>query len=417
MFLRFRFYATLMGSLVSMSVSSVAAPTGAGPEVLPPAVSQAIEHDTPVDPALVTADNGLGFALANQLRGARPGANQILSPLSIALALDMSYSGAAGATRQAMAGALALGPGALAEPEQANAALQAKLIPADPDVQLKVANSIWTRQGVALPSFLELNRTFYGAYVGDLAGGAAAVNAWAAEATQGQITDLLPPGDVERGSDLLLVNTVCFHGNWTVPFVPGLTAPGRFTRWDGSQVDCQMMRRTGIMRYAETDQYQAAWLPYGRDRFGMVLLLPAPGVALDGLAANMDPARFQTLVKSLDGAAVALAMPKFSCATSAELKQPLTALGMGPAFDPVLADFSRMATLPQVMLAVVHKARIAVDERGTLAAAGTGVVAGATAAPGQPRTMALDRPFLLAITDLETGAVLFLGEMGDPTAS
>jgi serpin B len=231
------------------------------------------------------------------------------------------------------------------------------------------------------------------------------------------VHDDLQAGSADPGCDLLLVNTICFHGNWTVPFPPGLTAPGRFTRRDGSQVDCQMMHRTGFMRYAETAQYQAAWLSYGRDRFGMVLLLPAPGVALEALAADLDAARFRTLVQSLEGAGVDLAMPRFGCSTSAELKEPLTALGMGPAFDPALADFSRMATLPQVLLAVVHKARIAVDEQGTLAAAGTGVVAGATSVPGLPRTMVLDRPFLLAITDQETGTVLFLGEMGDPAAS
>jgi serine protease inhibitor len=84
-------------------------------------------------------------------------------------------------------------------------------------------------------------------------------------------------------------------------------------------------------------------------------------VALETLAADLDPARFRTLVQSLDGAGVDLAMPRFGCAASAELKEPLTALGIGPAFDP-----------------------------------------------------SLDRPFLLAITDQETGTVLFLGQMEDP---
>lgn len=381
---------------------------------LPSAVDRALQRGTPVDPALVAADNGLGFALANRLGAAQPASNLVCSPLSVALALDMAYAGAAGATREAMAGALRLGPVAEA-PEQANAALQAQFVPVDPEARLEVANSLWTRPGVALESFLALNRTYYGAFMGDLAGGADAVNAWAAGQTHGLVPALLGPGSDLAECDLFLANTVCFRGTWAAPFDPALSAPGRFTRRDGARVPCTFMNRTGLVGYRETDGFQAARLDYGSGRYGMLLLLPAPGVALEVLAAYLDPDSFKALAGALEPRAVQLVLPRFSCSYSGQLRGPLTDLGMGPAFDPAQADFSAMAAVPQAILAVAHTARIAVDERGTLAVAGTGLGMAPTSVLADPRPMVLDRPFLLAITDRVTGSVLFLGRVLDPS--
>lgn len=56
------------------------------------------------------------------------------------------------------------------------------------------------------------------------------------------------------------------------------------------------------------------------------------------------------------------------------------------------------------------------DETGTEAAAVTGVEAGETSAPADPFEFVADRPFLYAIRHRETGAVLFLGQVTDPTA-
>ena len=408
----------LLGLLTLMEGCTSQGPAPApGPSSgLPPAVSRALLQRTPVDPALVAADDGLGFRLMNDLRLAKPGSNLVLSPLSLGLALDMAYAGAAGETRKAMTTALQLGPVAGAGPEEANAALQASLAPTDPGARLRVANSLWTRQGVPLPSFLALNETYYGAYVGDLAAAPAAVNAWAARQTQGQIPALLPPGCDCRKFDLLLVNTLCFNGTWRVPFQPALTGTGPFTRRDGSKVDCQLMHRTGLMAYSETSEYQAVRLGYGNGRFGMILVLPAPGVGLERVAA-VGPVRCGAPAQALGHAVVQIALPRFSCGSSEQLRGPLTALGMGLAFDPAKADFSAMATVPQAILAVVHQARITVDEQGTLATAGTAVQMAPTAVLADPRPMVLDRPFLVAIVDQTTSAVIFLGQVADPSAS
>jgi serpin B len=85
------------------------------------------------------------------------------------------------------------------------------------------------------------------------------------------------------------------------------------------------------------------------------------------------------------------------------------------AFDPARADFSGMTAQEQLFIAhVVHQANISVDEKGTEAAAATGVVMEATAMPAEVIHLHIDRPFLFALRDLPTGAILFHGRVLDP---
>jgi serpin B len=65
--------------------------------------------------------------------------------------------------------------------------------------------------------------------------------------------------------------------------------------------------------------------------------------------------------------------------------------------------------------AVIHQANIDVDEKGTEAAAATAVEMVAAGAPAEPVELVVDRPFIVALRDLDTGAVLFLGRITEPT--
>jgi serpin B len=64
---------------------------------------------------------------------------------------------------------------------------------------------------------------------------------------------------------------------------------------------------------------------------------------------------------------------------------------------------------------VLHKAFVSVDEAGTEAAAATAVIV-ARAAPEPPKEVTVDRPFVFMIRDIETGAILFLGHVVNPSA-
>jgi serine protease inhibitor len=181
--------------------SSAEAPSGAPPNgnstggsTPPAAVTEAQKADTPVDPAIVAADNGFGLSLLNTLIPGAAG-NVAISPISVAMTLQIVYNGAGGSTQQAMAQTLELGTLSTQELNSGNAALQASLINPDPHVQLTIANSLWMHlsNNAVSPSFTQMDETYYGATVGDLSGAPDNVNAWVASETDGLITQILPP--------------------------------------------------------------------------------------------------------------------------------------------------------------------------------------------------------------------------------
>jgi serpin B len=376
----------------------------------PPAVVEAYRQGTPVVPALVSAHNGLGLALFQQLRQTAPAANLTISPLSIAQCLGMIYNGAGGQTRLAMAQTLGLADPAAAVLNPQNAALLASLYGADAGVTLQIANSVWARKSI-LPAFLACNQTYYGAQTGTLDGAPATVNAWVAQKTQGRIPALLEPTLDCSQLDAILVNAIYFKGSWTTPFAAGNTVARPFTRADGSIVSVPMMAQTTAASYRANALAEVARLPYGGGRYGMVILLPRSGVTLAALAAGLDPAAWG----SLSQATLSITLPKFRTGWNGPLKAALSQLGMAIAFNPNLADFTGMADRDLYIDFIQHQTTVEVDETGTVASAGTGGGMAPTSAP-MPATLTLDRPFLFAIQDSGTGEILFLGQMMDPAA-
>jgi serine protease inhibitor len=379
------------------------------------AVEQALQNDTPVAQQIVAADNAFGLALFDALNQGAP-SNVAISPTSIALTLQMLYNGAEGSTQQGMSQALQLqGLGPLAV-DQDNAALQAALIDPDPEVQLTTANSLWMQlsRNPVLPSFVSTNETYYAAEIGDLSGAPDDVNAWVASATNGLITQVLPP---ENYNDVLavLANAIYFKGEWKTPFNPNETAAAPFTLTDGSQVSCQMMKQTAIFPYLAGADFQAVELPYGQTgRLSMLIILPAPGVDLGSFVASMTNEELSTWLAEFEPGQVSVGLPRFSTTYASSLVQGLTSLGMGTAFSPAAADFAGLASAPGVYISdVEQKAVVQVDESGTVAAATTTVTIIDTMRP--PITM--NRPFFYAIVDGKTGALLFIGTLVDPSQS
>jgi serpin B len=364
--------------------------------------------------ALVRADNGLGLSLFRQLRGAHPGRNLLMSPLSVAQALQMTWNGAAGRTLADLTQVLQLTGLAPAEVNQGNAALGANLPGADPKVQVLLGNSLWQKNDVLLPAFRDLTRAYYAAQVGDLGQGPAAVNAWVSQRTNGLIPRIMDPASNCQVYDLLLVNTVYFHGDWAKPFNPANTTAGAFTREDGTQVACPLMFRSGGMGYGADGRTHSGRLPFGDGRYGMIFVQPDTGVSMDAVAASLDGPAWEALVQGLQVHPVRLTLPKWTAAFSTGLAGPLKALGLGAAFDPAHADFSALSAQPQHLSEVVHGTHIAVDEAGVVAAAATSVVVAGNALPS--RTLVLDRPFFYAIQDSSSGALLYFGQMLDPAA-
>jgi serine protease inhibitor len=410
------------GGTQSPAFSVVEPISGSGP---PTAVVQAENAHTAVDPAIVTADNSFGLNLLNQLTPVANG-NIAISPISVAMALQIAYNGAAGTTQTSMANTLSLGGLTATSLNSDNAALQASLLNPDPAVQVTIANSLWMHlaSNPVLPSFTNTDQTYYGATLGDLAGAPDNVNAWVSSETNGLITQILPtePPGYYQSVLAIIANAIYFKGQWTTPFDPNRTAAAPFTLSDGNQVTAQMMQQLGSYQYLQgTLQgagFQAVRVPYGAGRFNMLIVLPAPGTALAGFVAGLTAAQLNAWNAQFQSASGSIALPRFTSTYGISLPAALTALGMGVAFCASgQADFSGIATNPPPCIAdVEHKTVVEVDESGTVAAGATTVTVTTTAVPVTSFSMTMNRPFFYAIEDDETGELLFVGLLMNPVA-
>jgi serpin B len=400
----------LLAACGAPAVGSAQLPSGGS---TPSAVTQAQRAATAVDPAIVEADNAFGLRLLQALLPASGGNSIAISPLSSALALQILYNGAAGATRQSMAQTLALGTMSTQTLNADNAALQASFINPDPKVQLTIANSLWIDQSGSpvLPFFTAMDETFYGATIGDLAGAPGNVNAWVDSETQGLIPTLLPAGHYV---DAIIVNALYFKGEWTTRFDPAQTMMAPFTLADGSQVTAQLMQQTVSLPYTAGSlnggDFQAVRIPYGAGRLGMLVVLPDASVDIGQFVGGLALSDVSGVIAQLRDSPVALALPRFTATYAASLIPALTSMGMGTAFGPT-ADFSALAPGFQVNK-VLHDTVVEVDETGTVAAAATGIGVTTVAQPLAP--MIVDHPFLYAIEDAATGELLFIGVLMNP---
>jgi serpin B len=287
------------------------------------------------------------------------------------------------------------------------------------ELELGTANRIWGQKDFSFEAaFLDTLARDYGAgmqIVDYKTGHEAArrtINDWVAARTKDRIKDLIPQGVIDALTRLVLTNAIYMKAAWLHPFNDA--APGTFHRADGSGVQAQLMSLSEALAYGAGGGYQAVRLPYVGG-VSMVVIVPDAG-KLDPLERSLDGAMLRRIANGLSSAQVTLSMPKFSFRSSALLKDALSEMGMGVAFSG-RADFSGMTKQePLVIADVIHQAFIAVDEKGTEAAAATAVVMRATSAPQRPVELKIDRPFLFLIQDDETGAILFMGRLVDPSA-
>lgn len=375
-----------------------------------------------------SAINAFGLAMYRRIAADDPAANIVLSPASIALALSMARAGARGQTAAEMDAVLR----DLATDEHAAwvAALDSLLnartgrfhdMSGDPqDVTLRIVNAPFAQRGFALETpYIEALGERFGAglrlvdYIRAAEAARNTINAWVSDQTEQRIPELLAQGTVDDMTRLVLVNAIYLKAAWQVPFGDGATAPAPFTRLDGTEVDIPMMRASRELPYAAGEGWQATELAYVGGKLSMLVILPDDLAAFE---AVLDDAALARIVDGLAQRDVTLGLPKFGAESKLELGPILEALGMPTAFTD-RADFGGISTeTPLEISAVIHQANIDVDESGTEAAAATAVGFRATSAgPGDPVTMTVDRPFLFALRDLETGAVLFLGRIADPS--
>jgi serpin B len=352
--------------------------------------------------------------------------NLVFSPASISIALAMAYGGAAGTTASQMATTLHFSlPTERLHPAFDALDLALESPPASTvdagAFRLSLANAIWGQQGFAiLPSYLDLLAENYGAglQLVDFAqnNGETArltINQWVSDKTAAKIPNLIPSGALDPNTRLVLTNAVYFKADWQSPFAPN-SHDGTFTTATGPiQVPIMVAGSESSVPSWSGAGYHAAALPYQGGTTSMVLIVPDAGTFSAFEAALTAPGLDTILTAAPTGRAI-VSMPRFKFMTSVPLGAVLKDLGMTDAFSAA-ADLSGIDGAHDLLIQdVLHQAIIAVDEKGTEAAAATAVIVGTTSvAVGEQ--LNVDRPFLFAIRDDATGAIVFLGRVLDPS--
>jgi serpin B len=400
------------------------------PGPLSPLPASADPARVPPDPAsteaAATAVRGFTADVYRSLAGAAGGGNVVCAPYSVALALAMTRAGAGATTADEM-------DAVLHAPRPRPGALDSGLNTVDQVLagryqdgdgtkvpKLTTANALWTRLDLEVrPGFRDTLSGYYGAaaHPVDFRGAAEAarqeINTWVSDRTNAKIPELLQSGSVSPDTTLILTNTTYLRAAWTYPFTAASTGPAPFTRDDGQVAEVPMMRGPfDRMGYLEGDGWRAVDVPFGDGGLAMAIVLPTRD-HLAAVEARVDGAWLGALLGGFRFETVKLRLPKWTFRLPAELGVVLSELGMPTAFSD-RADFTAMSTEPSLRIDnVVHETFIAVDEKGTEAAAASAVIVRPPSIPQGPEFF-VDRPFLYVIHDRSSGVPLFIGRVHDP---
>jgi serpin B len=370
----------------------------------------------------ITSSNRFGFTLFETMNSANKTDNVLVSPLSVSMALGMTLNGANNATYDSMRHVLGFEDLSNTDINQSYQGIISLLTGLDATVTFSIANSIWYRQGFAVRSdFVSVNKQYFNSEVNSLnfsdPGAANTINNWVNTATHGKIPTIVDP-PIPTDAVMFLINAIYFKGTWTHQFDTTKTTKFPFAVPGKSSVTVPMMRQEAKFLYYQSSSLQMVDLPYGKGDYRMTVILPAAGTDIDTFVGGLNMSDWSTWIAGLDSAKVELSLPRFKFQCDYLLNDALSLMGMGIAFTPYAADFSRISSTSQLYInKVKHKTYIGVSEEGTEAAAVTSVEVYVTAVPPQTGAiiMNVNRPFIFVIRDGQSGTLMFIGKVIDPS--
>lgn len=370
---------------------------------------------------LVEADNLFGIKLFKEVvQAEEPEKNVMISPLSVSLALAMTYNGADGDTKEAMEETLELAGLTTDQINENYKILIDALSSVDPKVLMSIANSIWYKHTFSVEQdFININQNYYYAEVSPLdfydPNAVNTINNWVADKTNDLIMEVLDyiPADAV----MYLINAIYFKGIWEFEFDEADTEEESFYLSDGTTKDVPMMVQEESFNYLSNDVIQAVEMPYGSGNYSMIVLLPQTGKTLNDVVDALTNENWNSwLGEFRKEEKVVIHLPKFKFEYKNLLNDELITMGMGIAFDPFNADFSKINPDRQLYISrVIHKSFIEVNEEGTEAAAVTVVEIFETSAGGETFIpFYVNQPFLFAIKEQYTNSIIFIGKVMDP---
>lgn len=347
----------------------------------------------------------------------------IFSPISLEYALAMVNNGAAGETENQIRDVIGFGDRSVKEVNEFYKYLTENLLNVDNTVAMNIANAQVFNTAIGDES--KYNKDYKNALTGyynalfegydfakDNKKALSAINSWASKQTEGMINPLLD--ELDPYSATILMNAIYFKGSWADKFDSSFTRKEDFTKGDGAKTKVDMMNQTSNVSYYFDKNCSAISKTYGNGAFKMTFILPDEGITTAELAKGLDRTALERIIKRKGSEEVIIKIPKFETSFTIELNDMLKSLGMVDAFNPTKADFSSMSShLSLYISRVLQKARIKVEEKGTEAAAVTVIdmkLTSAIPSPGEPLTFYATRPFLYTISEVSTGAILFMGQ-------
>jgi serpin B len=383
--------------------------------------------------AVADANNRFAFDLYSRLAKDREytGSNIFFSPVSLSSALAITYEGARGKTAEEIQSVFYF-PENDSSRRAGFSDLNAGINNGDSSYSLHTANALWAENTYPfLTEYISTAERFYGAkttnldFKGHPEDSRITINSWVENKTEDRIKDLIPAGAIDPLTRLVITNAIYFKGDWMKQFDKNQTTDAEFRMAPGITVKIPMMQRTdedAEYQYAENNDLQMLSMPYEHTtgkKLSMVVLLPKAD-NLSTTEASLSADTLSVLQQSATSRRVMVYFPKFNLKTRYSLPDTLGVMGMPTAFTDN-ADFSGMDGTKNLLISdVIHQAFVDVNEEGTEAAAATAVVMKLAVAPANPEPVPVfraDHPFIFLIQDDETGAILFMGRVINPTGS
>ncbi len=339
--------------------------------------------------------------------------NSFFSPWSLLSAFSVLYEGARGQTADEISNVFYLPKDDL-ERRDSFVSIQNNLNVNGSGYELRNANALWIQQGFDIKEeFVNTARQYYDSKVSKVSFPAdeSIIDSWVEQKTNNKIKDLVK-GKTTVDTVLAITNAIYFKGTWQTPFEPNQTQDSDFRVNADKSVSVPMMNMQSKFPYAEIGDLQILSLPYKGQRMSMLVLLPKDN--LESLEKSITIEKLENWKKILQEQEIILFMPKFKLETTYELPKIMKEMGINLAFGG--GDFSGISDDNLFVSSAIHKAFVDVNEEGTEAAAATGI----TVDQQSDRISELpifraDHPFIFLIQDNETGLILFMGKVSDPT--
>ncbi len=383
-----------------------------------PAVAEQLQDE--IDQSLedydadVLREGYLDYSMELFRRSVEEGANSMISPTSVMMALDMTAAGAKGTTQEQMVNLFC--DSATQEQMEHYCKDLMERYNSSEGVKLHLANSIWINDSIAdriNEDYLVRTDYIFDATASVLPFDENAtdlINDWCDEHTDGMISKLFDKIDPE--AQMYLINAAAIDAPWQEPYEDSQVREETFTNAAGGAEDVKMLNgmETG---YFETEDAVGFMKYYEGYDYAFLAILPNEDISVDEYVQSLTGEKYEEFWNSrTQEYDVYTKLPEFTYEYGLYMKAVLEDMGMTQAFGG--ADFTGIADADLYIDEVIHKTFIEVGQYRTLAAAVTAVEMEETAAveePRETREVYLDRPFIYAIVEADTGAPLFIGTL------